>query len=104
MSFTAIFEGNENYTGANAEMKTFTVDKNTVYFNVTVDDILVDENAFIHITGLTEDATSIVMIEINGTSYSINIAKNRNLTLTGLKYGRYDIVLISQVMVNTIPM
>ena len=92
--FTALFEGNENYTRANAEMKSFTVDKNTPSIIVSVEDILVDESALVIISNLPEDSKGIVLININGTVYSINTIKGEgNLTVSGLKYGKYDVIV-----------
>ena len=91
--FTAIFEGNENYTRANASMKTFNVDLITPTFTVSVDDILVDEVALVEVSGLPADAKGIVLIDINGTVYAINIIEGKgNLTVSGLKYGKYYVV------------
>ena len=92
--FTALFEGNENYTRANAEMKSFTVDKNTPSITVSVEDILVDEDALVIISNLPEDSKGIVLININGTVYSINTVKGEgNLTVPGLKYGKYNVTV-----------
>ena len=92
--FTAVFEGNENYTRANADMKSFNVDKNTPTIIVGVDDILVDEDAVITISNLPQDVYGMVLISINGTVYSINVFEGEgNLTVSGLRYGRYDVVV-----------
>ena len=92
--FTAVFDGNENYTYAAASEKSFNVDKNNVALNVTTDNVIVghDVNIKVNIDG---DATGLVIVKINNNEYSLNITnKEYTLSVPNLGNGTYSIVAV----------
>ena len=90
--FTAIFDGNENYTYTTAAEKTFNVNKINSKFNISASNILVGENEIITVN-IDRNVTGDIIININGTRYyeSINNGKVI-LNVSGLKFGTYNVI------------
>ena len=90
--FTAIFNGNENYTYASASEKSFNVDKNNVTMNVTTNNVIVGHDVNIKVN-INSDATGLVIVKINNNQYSLNVTdKEYTLSVPDLGNGTYTIV------------
>ena len=89
--FTAVFDGNENYTYTTATEKSFNVDKNNITLNVTTGDVIVGHNVNIKVN-IDDDATGLVIVKINNVEYSLNITnKEYTLSIPDLGNGTYII-------------
>ena len=89
--FTAIFDGNENYTYASASEKSFSVDKNNVTLNITTDNVIVGHDVNIKVN-VNSDATGLVIVKVNNVEYSLNItAMEYDVTVPNLGNGTYTI-------------
>ena len=60
-------------------------------FNVTADAEFAGDDVIVYVN-LPDDATGFVVFTIDGVGYSINLAETRNLTLSGLANGTYNVV------------
>ena len=76
----ARFTGNATHK-ANSTSKTFTVNKLDVLINVSATPTKVGEKTTVTVN-ITEDATGIVVINVNGTEYSINISETKTLDVS----------------------
>lgn len=90
--FTAIFNGDENYTYTVADEKLFTVDKNNITLNVTSNNVIVGHPVNIKVN-INDDATGLIIVKVNNVEYSLNITnKEYNLTVPDLGNGTYTIL------------
>ena len=90
--FTAIFDGNENYTYTVAGEKSFFVDKNNVTLNITTSDVVVGHDVEIKVN-MDVDATGLVIVTINNMEYSLNITnKDYSLVIPRLTNGTYSVI------------
>ena len=100
---------NDEYLGVTVN-KTFTVAKKESSVHVSGSHATVGEKSIIEVD-LTKDATGIVIVNVNGTEYSLNISENNSLSIVLDKAGLYNIIakylgddkyLPSESEVNTI--
>ena len=90
--FTAIFDGDENYTYTTASEKSFSVDKNNILLNITTANVIVGYPVNIKVN-INDDATGLVIVKINNVEYSLNITnKEYTLSIPDLGNGTYSIV------------
>lgn len=80
---------NDEYLGVTVN-KTFTVAKKGSSVHVSGDHAIVGEKSIIEVD-LTNDATGIVIVNVNGTEYSLNITENKSLSIVLDKAGTYNI-------------
>ena len=88
--FTASWVGNDNYNSVQ-DSGSFKVNKITPSIDISVDDILVGDDAVITVT-VPSDATGDVIITVNGENYTVAIVDGKAVqTISGLKEGVYDV-------------
>ena len=85
---TAIYGGSDKYV-ANSTTENFTVSKRSSQLNVTATGNSVGSNATISVN-VTSGATGYVVVNVNGTKYTINLTASRgSINITGLGNGTY---------------
>ncbi|WP_407410938.1 Ig-like domain repeat protein [Methanobrevibacter sp.] len=86
---TAIYHGNDNYGFASAQTS-FSIDKLNSSITVNATDSKIGENVTVSVN-VSEGATGIVMIDINGNKYAINLTDSNSTTVEFERAGTYDI-------------
>jgi len=85
---TAIYGGSDKYV-ANSTTENFTVSKRNSQLNVTATGNSVGSNATISVN-VTAGATGYVVVNVNGTNYTINLTASRgSINIAGLGNGTY---------------
>ena len=79
----------EEYLGASTNT-TFTIAKKESKVGVSGGHSIVGEKLIIEVD-LNKDATGIVIVNVNGTEYSLNVSKNKSLSIVLDKAGLYNI-------------
>ena len=88
----AIYNGNENYTTANATGE-FEVKPLPSWVNAKADDIYVGEDAIINLT-VTPNATGNITVNIEDKNYTVNINNGKaQLIIPGLKAGEKEVTV-----------
>ena len=80
----------EEYLGC-SESYNFTVEKKPSEIYVSGTKVTVGGNTLIEVMDLPSDATGIVIIDLNGTKYSMNISETKSLSIILDKVGYYDL-------------
>ena len=80
---------NDKYLSASSN-KTFTVAKKQSSISVSGDYAIVGEATGIDVI-LTEGATGMVIVNVDGTEYSLNLSQSNSLSVVLSKAGRYDV-------------
>ncbi|MBR0270466.1 MAG: Ig-like domain repeat protein [Methanobrevibacter sp.] len=89
---TAYYRGDDVYLISNSTAN-FTVNKKDTLINASAKDIIVGEATEISVN-LTDGATGIVLVDINGTKYYANITDSKViLNVPNLAVGSYDVVV-----------
>ena len=89
---TAYYRGDDVYLISNSTAN-FTVNKKDISINASATDVIVGEATEISIN-LTEGATGVVLVDINGTKYYANITNSKViLNVNNLVVGSYDVVV-----------
>jgi predicted nucleic acid-binding Zn-ribbon protein len=78
-TIVAIYPGDETYA-FNATAANFTVLKHSSQITVSAGNITAGEYTLINVTVLPGDATGYVIVNVNGTKYSINLTNGENST------------------------
>ena len=82
-----VYSGDENFTSANMTV-TFNVNKIISEMNITASDIRYGENAIISVV-LSDDATGILTITVNGVEYTVTVRNLNTVTISDLEPGNY---------------
>ncbi|WP_298521426.1 Ig-like domain repeat protein [uncultured Methanobrevibacter sp.] len=88
-TITASVEETDEYLNAAAN-DTFTVDKLDCKITINASDVKVGEKAVIDIN-ITDSASGIVSVNVNGTEYLINLENAKSVEVTFDKAGKYDV-------------
>ena len=89
---TAYYLGDEYYSGSNSTAS-FTVIKKDTIVNASAKDINVGDVAIINVN-VTEGATGVVLIDINGTKYYANLTNSKvTVDINNLAVGYYDVIV-----------
>ncbi|MBE6490533.1 MAG: Ig-like domain repeat protein [Methanobrevibacter sp.] len=86
---TAIYHGNDNYGFASAQTS-FSIDKLNSSITVNATDSKIGENVTVSVN-VSEGATGIVIVDINGSKYAINLTDSNSTTVEFESAGTYDI-------------
>ena len=88
----AIYPGDKTYT-FNATAGNFTMLKHDSQITVSVDNVNAGEYALIKVSGLPDDASGFVSVDVNGTKYGINItAGEDSVSVLVTKAGTINVV------------
>ena len=94
VAVSASYSGNDTYYPANTSVIGFEVFKNSISFiNVSVDDIMVEETAYITVFLNESDATGLIVVKVNGTDYEGTISNGSAVVnVKDLPAGNYTAV------------
>ena len=87
---TVIYEGDGNFTG-NWTAATFEVTKLESSLNVTAKDVDTSSEVKIVLSELPGDATGYVIVNVNGTEYSVDITQTKELSIPIIHAGTYSV-------------
>ncbi|WP_407376177.1 Ig-like domain-containing protein, partial [Methanobrevibacter sp.] len=87
---TAIYHGDDNYGFASAQTS-FNIDKLNSSITINATDSKIGENTPVRVN-VSEGATGIVIIDINGSEYAINLSETNSISVELESAGTYEIV------------
>nr|WP_295160588.1 Ig-like domain-containing protein [uncultured Methanobrevibacter sp.] len=87
---TVIYHGDDNYGFASAQTS-FNIDKFNSTVTINANDSKINANSTISVN-ITEGATGIVIIGINGSEYAINLTETNSINVEFASAGTYNIV------------
>ncbi|WP_407414705.1 Ig-like domain repeat protein [Methanobrevibacter sp.] len=86
-----VYSGDDKYTNKSTTVS-FAVSKISEFeLNASADDVILDNDVIVVVTGIPSDATGNVTVTVNGKDYTGDVSKGTStITISGLDHGKYD--------------
>ena len=86
-----VYSGDDKYTNKSATVS-FSVSKISEFdLNASADDVILDNDVIVVVTGIPSDATGTVTVTVNGKDYKGEVSNGTaNIAISGLDHGKYN--------------